>query len=69
MYKFKIGQLVRVKHPTAGEWTGRVTRRADAGEGLEYWVENAPACLPGLVARDLPLLAWESEMEACDVQE
>jgi len=56
-FKFNIGDFVRVDHPTLGYWEGKVYRRNDTGEGLEYWVTNAPQ---GAIT--VPCLAWESEM-------
>lgn len=61
--KYKVGDRVHVdivRGLDGYEWSGTVTRVADAGEddtpAYEYWVSNGPTLL------GFPLLAWEHEV-------
>jgi hypothetical protein len=65
--KYKLGQIVRVRHHHGAEWTGQITYRSNPdGESWEYEVSNAPTDrvkvwgnTPG--NRWHPLV-WESEI-------
>lgn len=58
-FRFKVGDKVKVTHPSGKTWVGYVEKRNDTDDGLEYEVSNAPACWPG---SPWPLLVWENEM-------
>ena len=63
--KFNLGDVVKVKHPTKGDWTGTVRWRSLADDMWEYAVSNSP-----IVRSEYPEdsdmhfrpLAWECEM-------
>jgi hypothetical protein len=59
MFKFKLGEYVKVNHYSGIEWTGMVYQRNDTGDGIEYWITNAPRAYDGC---SFPLLAWEDEL-------
>lgn len=42
MKVFRLGDKVKVNHPTAGMWKGEITMINDTGLGMEYEVSNSP---------------------------
>ncbi len=71
MAKFKVGDTVYCYRKKSTqlcgfEFTGRVLKVSDTGEGIEYEVSNAPQN-PAVKGYKFPLLIWESEMEATNV--